>query len=484
MRALFRQFSFPGGIPSHVAPETPGLDPRGRRARLLARRTPTARRSTTPTCSSPASSATARPRPARWPRAGTPTSSSTRSTTARCCRSCTSTATRSPTRRCWRGSREERAARPDARLRLRAATSSTGDDPAAVHQALAATLDDGARRRSPRSSARRAAAAADGDAAALADDRAAHAEGLDRARRRSTACRSRAPAAPTRCRSPATRTNPEHLAQLEDVAAQLPARGAVRRATARCVPELARARPDRRPPDEREPARQRRPAAARPRPARLPRLRRRRRRSPATSVERGDARARRASCATSSTATRDRFRLMGPDETASNRLRRRLRGDRPGLGRRAPSPGDDHLAPDGRVMEVLSRAPVPGLARGLPAHRPARPVQLLRGVHPHRRLDVQPARQVAEGHARHPVAAADRLAELPALLARLAAGPQRLLAPGPGLHRPRREQEGRDRPRLPAAGRQHPAVGRRPLPAQPRLRQRHRRRQAAGARPT
>ena len=37
LRRLFRQFSFPGGIPSHVAPETPGLDPRGRRARLLAR---------------------------------------------------------------------------------------------------------------------------------------------------------------------------------------------------------------------------------------------------------------------------------------------------------------------------------------------------------------------------------------------------------------------------------------------------------------
>ena len=32
---------------------------------------------------------------------------------------------------------------------------------------------------------------------------------------------------------------------------------------------------------------------------------------------------------------------------------RRLRGHRPSLGRRAP-PGDDHLAPDGRVMEVLS----------------------------------------------------------------------------------------------------------------------------------
>ena len=49
MQRLFRQFSFPGGIPSHVAPETPGLDPRGRRARLRARRTPTARRSTTRT---------------------------------------------------------------------------------------------------------------------------------------------------------------------------------------------------------------------------------------------------------------------------------------------------------------------------------------------------------------------------------------------------------------------------------------------------
>ena len=24
LRALFRQFSFPGGVPSHVAPETPG----------------------------------------------------------------------------------------------------------------------------------------------------------------------------------------------------------------------------------------------------------------------------------------------------------------------------------------------------------------------------------------------------------------------------------------------------------------------------
>ena len=37
LRKLFRQFSFPGGIPSHVAPETPGSIQRRWRARLLAR---------------------------------------------------------------------------------------------------------------------------------------------------------------------------------------------------------------------------------------------------------------------------------------------------------------------------------------------------------------------------------------------------------------------------------------------------------------
>ena len=37
LRELFRQFSFPGGIPSHAAPGDAGLDPRGRRARLRAR---------------------------------------------------------------------------------------------------------------------------------------------------------------------------------------------------------------------------------------------------------------------------------------------------------------------------------------------------------------------------------------------------------------------------------------------------------------
>ena len=77
-------------------------------------------------------------------------------------------------------------------------------------------------------------------------------------------------------------------------------------------------------------------------------------------------------------------------------------------GRPSCSTTDDHLAPRRAGDGGAVRAPVPGLARGLPADRPPRPVQLLRGVHPHHRLDVQPARQVAEGHPAHPVAPADR----------------------------------------------------------------------------
>ena len=175
------------------------------------------------------------------------------------------------------------------------------------------------------------------------------------------------------------------------------------------------------------------------------------------------------------------FRIFGPDETASNRLGAVFEAtDRAWVAEREPT--DDHLAPDGPRARGAERAPLPGLARGLPPDRQARPLQLLRGLHPHHRLDVQPAREVAEGDARHPVAPADRLAQLPAHVARLAPGPQRLLAPGSRLHRPRREQEGGDHPRLPAAGREHAALGRRPLPALAGLRERDRRRQAAGAR--
>ncbi len=47
------------------------------------------------------------------------------------------------------------------------------------------------------------------------------------------------------------------------------------------------------------------------------------------------------------------FRLMGPDETASNRLSAVFDVTNRAWGA-ATVPGDDHLAPDGRVMEILS----------------------------------------------------------------------------------------------------------------------------------
>ena len=49
----------------------------------------------------------------------------------------------------------------------------------------------------------------------------------------------------------------------------------------------------------------------------------------------------------------DRFRLMGPDETASNRLTAVFEETNRAWDA-ITIPGDDHLAPDGRVMEVLS----------------------------------------------------------------------------------------------------------------------------------
>ena len=53
------------------------------------------------------------------------------------------------------------------------------------------------------------------------------------------------------------------------------------------------------------------------------------------------------------TRNTDRFRLMGPDETASNRLSAVFEStDRVWLSETTPD--DDHLAADGRVMEVLS----------------------------------------------------------------------------------------------------------------------------------
>ena len=90
------------------------------------------------------------------------------------------------------------------------------------------------------------------------------------------------------------------------------------------------------------------------------------------------------------------FRLFSPDENNSNRWQDVLEvTNRCYMAEIYPE--DDHLSPGRPGDGGAQRAPVPGLAGGLPADRPARVLLVLRGVHPHHRLDVQPARQVAQG---------------------------------------------------------------------------------------
>ena len=146
----------------------------------------------------------------------------------------------------------------------------------------------------------------------------------------------------------------------------------------------------------------------------------------------------------------DNFRIFGPDETASNRL-----GDVFDVTARAWEAElhstDEGLAREGRVLEVLSEHLCQGWLEGY----------LLTGrhgvfncyeafIHIVDSMFNQHAKWLKVS-ARDPVAAPHRLAQLSPQLARLAARPQRLLASGSRLHRPRCEQEGRDHPRLPAA---------------------------------
>ena len=211
MERLFRQFSFPGGRAQPRRTRDPGLDPRGRRAGLFAR----------PRLWSRAG----QPRPAgrlcdrrrgggdrparRVP--GTRTSSSTRYTTARSCRSCTSTVTRSPTRPCSPGCRK-----PNSTPCCADTDTSPSTSPATTRRR--STVPWPRRWTTPldriaeiQHAAREGAAVG---RARLAHDRAAHAQGLDgprrgrRAARRGDLARASGPAG-------GVRDNPDHLRQLE-----------------------------------------------------------------------------------------------------------------------------------------------------------------------------------------------------------------------------------------------------------------------------
>ena len=98
LKKLFTQFSFPGGIPSHVAPETPGsIHEGGELGYALSHAYGAAFDNPDLIVAAVVGDGEAETGPL-WRPAGTPTSSSTRSATGRCCRSSISTATRSPIR--------------------------------------------------------------------------------------------------------------------------------------------------------------------------------------------------------------------------------------------------------------------------------------------------------------------------------------------------------------------------------------------------
>ena len=174
------------------------------------------------------------------------------------------------------------------------------------------------------------------------------------------------------------------------------------------------------------------------------------------------------------------FRLFSPDENNSNRWQDALEvTNRAWMAEKYDY--DDHLAADGRVMEMLSEHQCQGWLEGY----------LLTGRHGFfscYEAFIHIIDSMFNQHAkwlkvcnhipwRRPIGSLNYL---------LSSHVWRQDHNGfshqdPGLHRSRRQQEGGSRPGLPAARCQLPAFGDRSLPAQPQLRQRRRRRQAAGA---
>ena len=243
-----------------------------------------------------------------------------------------------------------------------------------------------------RTGGRRAPRGPDGVRRALADDRPAHAQGLDRPQGgRRPAGGGHLPLPPGAPDRRAQQARPARAAR--GVAAELPAGRAVRRGR-RARARAAGAGAEGPPAHERQRAHQRRRPAARPLAAGLPRLRGRRAAAGA-HAQRSHPRAGRVPPG-HHPAEPGELPPVRPRRDDVEQAGRGLRGHGPRLRRHHRPRRRGPLARGTRHGGPL-RAPLPGLARGLPAHRPPRHLRLLRGVHPHRRLDVQPACEVAEG---------------------------------------------------------------------------------------
>jgi hypothetical protein len=123
------------------------------------------------------------------------------------------------------------------------------------------------------------------------------------------------------------------------------------------------------------------------------------------------------------------FRLVCPDELNSNRLGAVFEVE----NRCTVGPVidiDEDLAPDGRVMEVLSEHSCEGWLGRLSTDRAPWVVRELRGIRNDLGVDDRSALQVARGRGRSAMARVDRLARYPALLHLLAERPQWVQPPG------------------------------------------------------
>ena len=138
--------------------------------------------------------------------------------------------------------------------------------------------------------------------------------------------------------------------------------------------------------------------------------------------------------------------MFGPDETASNRLQAIYEASKKTwMADMLPEDADGgELARDGRVMEMLSEHTLLGWLEGY----------LLTGrhglfhtyeafAHVIDSMFNQHAKwlDISKNHVKW--RAPGRVGEHPAVVDGLAAGPQRLLASGSGVHRPRDQQGGR-----------------------------------------
>ncbi|GMA36297.1 hypothetical protein GCM10025876_25010 [Demequina litorisediminis] len=131
-----------------------------------------------------------------------------------------------------------------------------------------------------------------------------------------------------------------------------------------------------------------------------------------------------------------------------------------------------HTGPSGRVIEMLSEHQCQGWLEGyLLTGRHGLFTSYEAFIHIVDSMFNQHAKwlKVSQEPA---VAPSHRLAELLVVEPRVASGPQRLLSPGPRLHRPRGQQEGGGGARVPARRCQHSAQHLRPLLALARLHQR------------